>query len=345
MGKTAATLLTVSLAVGLCALIPCIAATGQRPTTQQATLDTDRPRAATPKELSGILRHQECDATVRAGEFLRVVVPIPSNDRKALSALFVVFPWGGDKSGVAKVKGVIKNWNRPMDIAWSNEHWVLVADSPPRGADEHLLGLTGWIIGSLRKYRPRAESKPGHEAGSRPAASQPRKERPTSQPAPPENDGLHAELVFERDTREFSLNDEVAVELRLVNKSRVKQKYVGGFGMTNAKYGCQFQVVTAAGARWSCNAPPDAKWLNYDDIILEPGQSLTIGKWNLLDQRCSSGYPARTGKAVQLKDALKTGAYYVRWWDGNFQIRTPLYSQFVKIEITKAEETRRPVQR
>ena len=113
--------------------------------------------------------------------------------------------------------------------------------------------------------------------------------------------------------------------------------------MKGSKYGCQFQVVTSAGVRWSCHAPPDAKWQNHDDVVLEPGQSLTIGKWNLLGQRCSLGYPARTGKAVLLKDALKDGAYYVRWWDGNFQ-RTPLYSPFMKMEITGIAATSQPTE-
>jgi len=220
------------------------------------------------------------------------------------------------------------------EIKNSQAHWVMVADSPVRGADEHLLGLTGWIIGSLREYRPKADGAVENEAVTRPAASQPEAQSPKSQPAPRDQEGLQAELVFERESRRFSLDDDIALELRLVNKTRVKQKYRGGFGMTNAKYRCEFQVVTAAGERWSCAAMPDTKWQNYDDIVLEPGQSLTIGKWNLLGQRCSMGYPARTGKAALLRDALKNGIYYVRWWDGNFQIRTPLYSPFMKLEIT-----------
>lgn len=344
MRRTAYAVLTVLLAGTACVLLSRTTATGQTPATQHAPQDTDLPRAVTVKELSRILRYQECDATVWVEEFLRVGVPVPSNERKMTSALFVIFPWAGDKAGIAKTKGIVENWNRSMIVAWSNEYWVLVADSPPSGADEHLLGLTGWIIGSLREYRHKADGAAENKTITPPVASQPKTENPTSRSAPREHEGLQAELVFERDTRRFSLDDDVMVELRLVNKSRVKQKYPGGFGMTNAKYGCQFQVVTNAGVRWSCDAPPDAKWQNYDDVVLEPGQSLTIGKWNLLGQRCSLGYPARTGKTVLLKDALKGGVYYVRWWDGNFQIRTPLYSPFMKMEITGIAATSQPAE-
>lgn len=344
MGKAVAALLMASLAGGTCALLSRTAAMAQTPASQPAIQEPSRPREVTLKELSHVLQHQECDATVWVEDFLRVAVPVASDERKATGALFVVFPWAGDKAGIAKVQGILANWNRPMAVAWSNEYWVIVADSPPREADEHLLGLTGWIVGSLREYRPKADGAVENEAVTRPVASQPQAQSPTSQPAPRDQEGLQAELVLERASRKFSLDDDIALELRLVNKTRMKQKYRGGLGMTNAKHGCQFQIVTAAGERWSSEAMPDTKWQNYDDIVLEPGQSLTIGKWNLLGQRCSMGYPARTGKAVLLKDALNEGIYYVRWWDGNFQIRTPLYSPFMKLEITGSAATSQPVE-
>lgn len=333
----------LSLVGTLCVLVARVTAMDGTETSQPTTRQASGLQAVTLRQLASILRHQECDATGAADEFLRLTVPIPSNERKASTALFLILPWAGDKAGISRAKAIVSDWNRPMAVAWSNEHWVVVADCPPGGADEHLPGLTGWITGGLREYRPIADDAAKTEAATRPAASRLRPGIRTSRPAPQDQEGPQAELVFERPTRRFSPQEDITVELRLVNKTRMKQKYARGFGMTSAKWTCQFQVVNDAAVRWSCEGTPDPKWQNYEDIVVEPGQSLTIGKWNLIEQRCSPGYPARTGKAVLLKDVLKSGRYYVRWWDGNFQMGRPLYSSFVKLEITQNGVTPRRI--
>ncbi|HOI54750.1 MAG TPA: hypothetical protein PLP01_05840 [Phycisphaerae bacterium] len=122
MGKTLAALMMASLAGGAFVLLSLTAVMALTPASQPATQEPSRPREVTLKELSHILLHHECDATVRVEEFLHVGVPVPSNDRKATGSLFVIFPWAGDKAGIAKVEGILENWNRPMAVAWSNDH-------------------------------------------------------------------------------------------------------------------------------------------------------------------------------------------------------------------------------
>lgn len=71
-----------------------------------------------------------------SGEVLKGIFDLPPEGGAAQNAMFLVFPWNGDEKGAEKAKAFVKDWNRPMEVIWTQEWTVLGGPSGerPQGA-------------------------------------------------------------------------------------------------------------------------------------------------------------------------------------------------------------------
>ena len=85
---------------------------------------------------------------------LRGLIDLPPNARKARNAMFLIFPWGGDKAGKDKALQTVISWNRPMTVVWSNARWTVVGDKTDPGKDKHVAALRAKIASVLERSGP-----------------------------------------------------------------------------------------------------------------------------------------------------------------------------------------------
>jgi len=118
-----------------------------------------------------------------------------------------------------------------------------------------------------------------------------------------------------------------------VNDSREAQTYKGGLGMTSAKQSCILKLRAADGREWSAMAPPRRELQNYDDILVPPGDTVLIGRWNLAALRYRE-----EGRNEQLGfQDLPPDKYQTHWWDGVFQIGAPLRSSWIEVSTLRED--------
>jgi hypothetical protein len=90
------------------------------------------------------------------------------------------------------------------------------------------------------------------------------------------------------------------------------------------------------GKQWSANAAPVKELMNYDDIVVPAGETVLIGRWDLTTLRYSEGGLVR-GAGQLTFQALRPGKYQLQWWDGVFQIGTPLRSSCIEVSVLRED--------
>lgn len=152
---------------------------------------------------------------------------------------------------------------------------------------------------------------------------------------------LAIELLTISRTGKYHLGKSILVEARLKNTSDETQVYPRGFGMTSMQSCCQIELITPDGKAWAAEATPFRKFNNYEDIVLQPGQTVGIGKWNISQLQYNPGHVFRTmgdGGRTPFSSFAESGKYSVRWWDGVIQGRRPLVSPKLEFELISLEQ-------
>jgi len=153
--------------------------------------------------------------------------------------------------------------------------------------------------------------------------------------------GLVLGLLPVSETNKYQLGQNIFVEARLKNVYNKIRVYPRGFGSTSAKSVCQIELITPNGKAWAAEAIPFQEFNNYKDIVLQPGQSVTIGKWDISQLEYNPGHVFRTmgnNGRTAFSSFAKLGKYLVRWWDGIIQGGRPLVSPKLEIELVSLEE-------
>ncbi|MCH7559698.1 MAG: hypothetical protein IIB56_19915 [Planctomycetes bacterium] len=153
---------------------------------------------------------------------------------------------------------------------------------------------------------------------------------------------LAVELLTVNGIGKYQLGQSISVEVRLKNDSNETQVYPHGFGMTSMQSCCQIELITPDGKAWAAEAVPFQQFDNYKDIVLEPGQNVTIGKWDLSQLQYNPGHVFQTmGNRGRIPFAsfAEPGKYSVRWWDGVIQGRKPLVSLKSEFELLGSEQS------
>ena len=130
----------------------------------------------------------------------------------------------------------------------------------------------------------------------------------------------------------------IPVELALVNPSNEERRLATGFRMTNANGEPAFEVTFPDGQTFQSygeQATPIERFVHYDPIVVPANDTQFLGRWNLdamtfIEERRASGNPR--GYQPFWKLAMP-GIYFIRWWDGVFQLRAPLYSNMAQLEV------------
>ncbi|MHC4192996.1 MAG: hypothetical protein ACYSP9_02330 [Planctomycetota bacterium] len=141
----------------------------------------------------------------------------------------------------------------------------------------------------------------------------------------------------------YQLGQSIVVEAKLQNTTDAAQVYPRGFGMTSMKWSCQVELITPDGKAWAAEAVPLKEFDNYNDILLQPGQSLTIGTWDIAKLEYNPGHVFRTmpnARRTAFSEFAQPGEYRVRWWDGWIQGRPPLLSLPFKFELVTSKKNR-----
>jgi hypothetical protein len=151
--------------------------------------------------------------------------------------------------------------------------------------------------------------------------------------------GITVELRFRKKTPAFAVNKSILVEAWFVNRTDKPQVYRGGLELTQAKAGCQITLM-AEGRKKAWSAPADAApaFYNHNDIEVPARGQTLIGEWDLSKLVYTEGSPWRSGTKYEIPfaDIARPGQYRVCWWDGVFQLGTPLRSEPVDFEIVQA---------
>ncbi len=149
------------------------------------------------------------------------------------------------------------------------------------------------------------------------------------------------ELVLVNGDGKYHIDQSIIVEAHLKNTSNAEQVYERGFGMTSMKWECQIELITPDGKAWAAEAVPSRQFVNYNDIVLEAGQTLTIGRWDISKLQYNPGHIFRTmgdrGR-TPFSSFAKPGEYSVRWWDGCVQGRKPLVSPRLMFEFASSAD-------
>lgn len=147
---------------------------------------------------------------------------------------------------------------------------------------------------------------------------------------------ISVELFSSKGCTVYQQGESIFVEARLKNTSDETQVYPRGFGMTSMQWCCQVELITPDGKAWAAEAVPFQQFDNYKDIVLEPGQTVTIGKWDISQLQYNPGHVFLTmgdrGRTA-FSSFAEPGKYSVRWWDGVFQGRRPLVSPELEFEL------------
>jgi len=147
---------------------------------------------------------------------------------------------------------------------------------------------------------------------------------------------ISVELFSLKGRTVYQQGESIFVEARLKNTSDETQVYPRGFGMTSMQWCCQVELITPDGKAWAAEAVPFQQFDNYKDIVLEPGQTVTIGKWDISQLQYNPGHVFLTmgdrGRTA-FSSFAEPGKYSVRWWDGVFQGRRPLVSPELEFEL------------
>lgn len=153
--------------------------------------------------------------------------------------------------------------------------------------------------------------------------------------------GLVVDILPVSGTSKYQMGQNIFVEARLKNVYNWPQVYSGGFGDTSAKLSCQIELIAPDGKAWSAEARPFQEFYNYKDIFLQPGQSVTIGRWDISQLEYNPGHIFRTmgdNGRTSLQSFARPGKYLVRWWDGVIQGGRPLVSPKLEFELVRLEE-------
>ncbi len=151
--------------------------------------------------------------------------------------------------------------------------------------------------------------------------------------------GLTVELRFRKKTPAFAASESIVAEAWFVNRTDKPLVYRGGLGDAQAKHGCQVRLMAEGRKKaWSAMADAAPAFRNYNDIKVPAGGQTLVGQWDLGKLAYCEGRLAAAGK-IPFADIGRPGQYRVCWWDGVFQLGTPLWSEPVDFEIV---QTARP---
>jgi hypothetical protein len=129
---------------------------------------------------------------------------------------------------------------------------------------------------------------------------------------------ISVELSFVDKTNEFQTGRKIIIEAKLKNDTNQTQIYPRGFGMTSAKWSCQIELISPDGKAWAAEAMPFLEYHNYNNIKIEPNQTLRIGQWDLSSLEYNEGHIDRGG-GTPFSKISDSGQFSIRWWDGVFQ--------------------------
>lgn len=152
---------------------------------------------------------------------------------------------------------------------------------------------------------------------------------------------LAVDLLPTSKTEKYQFGQSIVVEAKLKNTTDATQVYPRGFGMTSMKSSCQVELITPDGKAWAAEAVPLKEFDNYNDIVLQPGQCLTIGTWDIAQLKYNPGHVFRTmpnARRTAFSEFAQPGQYRVRWWDGYIQGRPPLLSLPLKFELITSQK-------
>jgi hypothetical protein len=149
--------------------------------------------------------------------------------------------------------------------------------------------------------------------------------------------GIIVELRFRKKTPAFAANESMVVEAWFVNRTDTPHVYRGGLELTQAEYGSQIMLMDEGRKKaWSAAAEAAPAFYNYNDIVVPAHGQTLVGEWGLGKLVYSEGSLARSGDKIPFADIARPGRYRARWWDGKFQLSTPLQSEPVDFEIVQA---------
>ena len=128
------------------------------------------------------------------------------------------------------------------------------------------------------------------------------------------------------------------VELTLENNSDSEQRLETGFGATSANAQPMFEISFPDGRKvlsYGEQALPSPQFVNYKPIAVGAHQTVILGRWDIatmtfIESAQRSGNPSGYRAFWKL---VRPGVYTVRWWDGVFQLREPLFSNSVRLEV------------
>jgi len=127
--------------------------------------------------------------------------------------------------------------------------------------------------------------------------------------------------------------DTVEVAAWFVNRAKDPQAYKGGLGMRTSRYSCTLTLTDPDGKQWSADAPPLPEHQHYKDVVVPPGGKVLIGRWDLTALRYSAGERAGAGAKTTFAELPKPARWQVQWWDGVFQLGSPLRSGTVEFAL------------
>jgi len=289
---------------------------------QLATASSKQPSPVTLAELKPFLEFA-LDGQWEAGPYVKGLVDVGPNARGAMNTLYLIFPWAGDADGIARAKKVTENWNRPTEVVWTSDHWVVIGDGMSALKDEEVTAATKRLTGLLKGLVPKAVAA---DATTQAAG----KSRPSD--AADERE-ISVELGFRKKPPVFAVNESIVVEARFVNRTDKPQVYRGGLGDKNIKHSCQIKLMAEGGKVWSARAVAATTFVNYKDIEVPAHGQTLIGEWDLSKLVYSEGSRWSAGGKIPFADIARPGQYRVRWWDGVFQVGTPVRSEPVDFEI------------
>jgi len=293
---------------------------------QSAATPAKQPSPVTLAELKLILKYK-LDGQWEAGTYLEGLVDLGPNARGARNTLYLIFPWPGDVKGIARAKKVTESWNRPTEVVWTSEHWVVIGDGMTAREDAEVSAATKRLTKLLKDLAPKV--LPPDTAAQ--ASSKPGVDGAAAEPA------ISVELGFRKKPPVFAVNESIVVEARFVNRADKPQVYRGGLGDKNIKHSCQIKLMAEGGKAWSARAAAAAPFANYKDIEVPPRGQTVIGEWDLSKLLYSEGSRWSAGGKIPFADIARPGKYRVRWWDGVFQLGTPLRSESADFAIGKSD--------
>ena len=203
---------------------------------QSAVAPAEQPSPVTLAELKLILE-SALDGEWEAGPYVKGLVDVGPNARGAMNTLYLIFPWAGDADGIARAKKVTENWNRPTEVVWTSDHWVVIGDSMSALKDEEVTAATKRLTGLLKGLVPKAVAADTTSQDSgKPKVNGKADEREIS-----------VELGFRKKPPVFAVNESIVVEARFVNRTDKPQVYRGGLGDKNIKQSCQIKDRKSVG--------------------------------------------------------------------------------------------------